>query len=354
MTWTLWPCTTFAEHAAAWDALQRATTRTPFLESLFLQPLIEEFGSGREVLAMHRSDGDIDAATIVRPVGLGMWETFQPSQLPLGPWMAKTGSALAKQMRSLLAALPRFGLGLGVTQLDPRLQPRPTERGDLRLLDYVNTSHIDICGTFEEYWEARGKNLRQNTRKQRNKLQAEGIEPRLDCITDPTQVAAAMDDYGRLESAGWKAGTGTAIHPDNAQGRFYRRMLESFCTAGRARIYRYHFGKKVVSMDLCIDDGPLVVVLKTAYDESYRAVSPSTLMRQDEFKRWWDEGRYRRIEFYGKTMEWHTRWTEAERGLYHATVYRWPALRTLHERLLRLQAARAPSKAPRPTREAIK
>lgn len=62
--------------------------------------------------------------------------------------------------------------------------------------------------------------------------------PTLTCVTDPAGVAAALADYGALESAGWKAGTGTAIHPDNAQGRFYRRMLEAFCTAilaGRSR-----------------------------------------------------------------------------------------------------------------------
>lgn len=354
MTWALSSCGRFAEHAAGWDALQCATTNTPFLESLFLRPLLEEFGSGREVLAVHRSDGEIDAATILHPVGRGMWETFQPSQLPLGPWVAMAGIDLAQRMRSLLAALPGFGLGLGLTQLDPRLQPRPAERRDLRLLDYVSTSYIDISGTFETYWEGRGKNLRQNSRKQRNKLQAEGIEPRLECVVGTDHVATALRDYGQLESVGWKAGTGTAIHPDNAQGRFYRRMLENFYAAGRGRIYRYHFGEKVVSMDLCIDNGPLVVVLKTAYDESYRAVSPSTLMRQDEFKNWWDEGRYGRIEFYGKTMEWHTRWTEAERGLYHATVYRWPVLRSLHERMLKLRTSNLPSKEVSPTDEPIK
>jgi hypothetical protein len=95
---------------------------------------------------------------------------------------------------------------------------------------------------------------------------------------------------------------------------------------------------------LCIDNGPLVVVLKTAYDESIRTVSPSTLMRQDQFAQWWAEGRYQRIEFYGKTMEWHTRWTEQERALYHATAFRWSILRTVRERLAGMKSA--PAAAP--------
>lgn len=335
MTWQLLPATRLADHAQAWDALQRQTTRVPFLETLFLLPLLQEFGTGRELLALHTAGpGQApDAAALLRPAGRGMWETFQPSQLPLGPWLAAADDDLPERLRSLMSALPGLALGLGATQLDDGLTPRPAARPGTKLLDYISTSYIDISGSFDDYWEGRGKNLRQNTRKQHNKLKTEGTEPRLECLTRPEDVAEALRDYGALESAGWKAGGGTAIEPGNAQGRFYGRMLQNFCAAGRGRIYRYRFGDKVVSMDLCIDDGPLVVILKTAYDESYRSVSPSTLMRHDEFKAWWDEGRYRRIEFYGKTMEWHTRWTTTERGLYHATVYRWPIVQVASERV---------------------
>ena len=346
MTWQLIPCNRYAEHAAAWDALQQRTTNTPFLESLFIAPLLQEFGTGKELLALHTSVGQLDAATLVHPTGRGMWETFQPSQLPLGPWVAAPQADLAAQLRSLMLALPGLALGLGATQLDPRLTPRPGDAAkhaaNLRLLDYIDTPFIDIEGAWESHWETRGKNLRQNTRKQFNKLKTEGPAASLECITRPEDVAQALQDYGVLESAGWKAGTGTAIHPDNAQGRFYAQMLSNFCAQGRGRIYRYRFADKVVAMDLCIDNGPLVVILKTAYDESYRTVSPSTLMRHDEFKAWWDEGRYQRIEFYGKTMEWHTRWTEQQRGLYHATAYRWALVQAAHDKLKTLRGRGEP------------
>ena len=348
MPWLITPAARFADHAPAWDALQRRSTDTPFLESGFLAPLLQEFGSGRELLALHRgADGELDTAALLRPAGRGSWETFQPSQLPLGPWVALPGQPLEPRLRSLLGSLPGLALGVGATQLDPRLQPRPADGPQLRTLDYIQTSFITIAGTWDAYWDARGTNLRQNTRKQLKKLADEGAPPVLDCVTDPAEVPQAMADYGALEITGWKAGGGTAIHPDNAQGRFYTRMLQNFCSQGRGRIVRCRFGDKVVAMDLCIDNGPLVVVLKTAYDESYRSISPSVLMRHEEFRTWWTEGRYQRIEFYGKTMEWHTRWTADERTLYHATAYRWPWLRSLHERLRQpaTQAAAAPPAA---------
>lgn len=342
MTWKLYPIEQFPAVAEAWDRLQAETTRTAFLESAFLQPLIDEFATGRERIGLWSDAGTLRVATIVKPTGRGMWEGFQPSQLPLAAWIAPRERDLIGDARSLIAALPGLAIGLGIPQLDPLLQQRPCDEAHGRTQDYIQTSWVDIEASFEAYWESRGKNLKQNVRKQRNKLHADGVALQIECVRDPARVAAAIADYGSLENAGWKASNGTAVRPDNAQGRFYRKMLENFCRAGRGRIYRYTFNGKVVSMDLCIDNGAVIVILKTTYDESYKGISPSTLMRQDEFRALFEEERFQRIEFYGKVMEWHRRWTSSERTLYHATVYRWPVLCSLHVRLKRVRKPELP------------
>jgi CelD/BcsL family acetyltransferase involved in cellulose biosynthesis len=346
MTWTLHPITRFADFAPQWDALARSRAGTPFLESAFLQPALQTFGDGNELLCMElAASGQLRSAAIVQRGNKGAWQTFQPSQLPLGAWIADADTAFAPSLHGLLRQLPGLALGLGATQLDSRLQTRPPDGPTLRTQDYIQTSWVDINCSFDAYWESRGKNLKQNTRKQRNKLKTEGTETTLECITAPADVAQAMLDYGRLESAGWKASDGTAVHPDNAQGRFYREMLENLCAIGRGRIYRYRFGDKVVAMDLCIHDDTAIVILKTTYDESYKTVSPSTLMRQDEFQQLFDERRFERIEFFGKVMEWHTRWTDNTRAVYHANVYRHALvlrLLGLRERLRKPAAATTP------------
>lgn len=329
MTWTLYPIARYKDYASQWDALAKPRPGAPFLESAFLQPALDSFGNDEELLCLHHTDGRLSAAAIVQRGPKGMWQTFQPSQLPLGAWLSNKDVDLIATVDALVAQLPGLTLGLGVTQLDTRFHPRPEDGAKVRTQDYIDTAWVDIEGTFDAYWEARGKNLRQNTRKQRNKLQAEGSATRLECITTAADVPKAIADYGALESAGWKTADGTAIHPNNAQGKFYRKMLENFCSAGRGRIYRYWFGDKVVAMDLCICDDTTIVILKTTYDESYKAVSPSTLMRQDEFQQLFEEAKFQRIEFYGKVMEWHTRWTTNSRDIYHATAYRWALLKVL-------------------------
>ncbi|ALT77267.1 GNAT family N-acetyltransferase [Paucibacter sp. KCTC 42545] len=329
MSWSIHPIRDFPAHSEAWDTLAQGRVGAPFLRSGFIQPAITAFGRGDELLCLYQAEGQLRIAMILSKQGKGMWQTFQPSQLPLGAFLSDGSVDIELAAPGLWHKLPGLCLGLGLTQLDPNFDPRPTDSIKRRSKDYIQTSWVDINGSFDAYWDARGKNLKQNTRKQRNKLQSEGVEPRLECLQAVAEMGTAIEQYGRLESAGWKTADGTAINPENQQGRFYRKMLENFAARGQARVYRYWFGDKVVAMDLCIDDGHVIVILKTTYDESYKAVSPSTLMRQTEFQQLFDEQKFRRIEFYGKVMEWHTRWTEQLREIYHCNLYRFQAVLNL-------------------------
>ena len=54
-------------------------------------------------------------------------------------------------------------------------------------------------------------------------------------------------------------------------------------------------------------------------------------MRHEYFRQIFDGGRIRRVEFYGKVMEWHRRWTDDVRTLYHVNCYRSSWLRTMYE-----------------------
>jgi len=330
MKWTLAPAAHFAGHAAQWDALQAANVAAPMLQADFVAALLAQFGSGAELLAMCD-----DAMAIVTPHGRGSWATFQPAQAPLGMWIERPGIDRTAAMASLLRALPSLALVLGLTQLDPMLAPAPEDA-----IAYIETARITVAGSFDDYWAARGKNLRANLKKQRARLAADGVALRLEVSRDAHAMMDAVADFGRLESAGWKAQAGTAVQLENAQGRFYARMLAAFAARGAASVYRYWFGDQLVAMDLCISQGDCIVVLKTTYDESVpKAFSPALLMREEAVRALFEATPApARIEFYGKVMEWHTRWTDEVRTLYHVNLYRWAVLRRLHVLVQRRRA----------------
>lgn len=326
MSWRLIPASEFASMRAQWDALHAAGAASPLLHGDFVAALLECFAPPGCLLALHEQ-----AAALVVPQGRGSWSTFQPAQAPVGCFLTLPGADAAALGDSLLRALPGLGLVLGLTQCDPWLLARPGDAPRLRALDYIDSAHVEVEGPFEEYWAGRGKNLRANLRKQRQRLERDGIEARLVVARTVDEVATAVAAYGELESRGWKGQEGSAVSAANEQGRFYRRMLEAFCARGAGRIYCYYLGDRLAAMDLCIDGPDHLVVLKTAYDESLGAhLSPALLMREDACRHIFEEGRMRRIEFYGRVMEWHLRWTDRVRTLYHLNCYRWELLRRLH------------------------
>ncbi|NNG24218.1 GNAT family N-acetyltransferase [Telluria aromaticivorans] len=344
MNWSFVPARRFAEHVPEWTRLHAAGAVSPLLAPDFVLPLLAHFAGGDELLATCRFGQQVVAMAVLSPNGRARWQTFQPAQAPVGIWLQAPGTDTATLAEGLVRALPGLALVAAITQCDPELLPRPSDGGCLQALDYIETARITVQGSFDDYWSARGKNLRGNLKKQRARLEREGIGLRLEVVRTPDAVAAAVADYGRLESTGWKAGGGTAVHADNAQGRFYRDMLEAFCRRGAGSIYRYWFGEQLAATDLCIEGPDCIVVLKTTYDERVAgSLSPTLLMREEETRQLFDEGRFKRIEFYGKVMEWHLRWTDEVRTLYHLNTYRWPALRSWHRKLQRAPRATAPA-----------
>jgi len=330
MSWKFVPATEFSSVARSWDALNDDAGGIPFLGSAFLQAALDHFGEGDELVALRDGDGQTTSALILQRKGIGKWHTFQPSQLPLGPFLQKQDAGLNhRSIAELFRALPGLPMMIGLTQLDPMVVPRPDEGTTLSTLDYIQTAWVEIEGDFESFWAARGKNLRDNVRKLGKKLSTDGITARLEQVTDPLEMREAIEDYAKLETAGWKRSVGTAVSMQTAQGRFYVDMMEGMAKLGQARAYRYFFDESLVAMDLCVEYRDMMVVLKTAYDETFGKLSPATLMREQIFRNIFAEKRIRRVEFYGPLMEWHTRWTDRSRTVYHMNLFRSDAIKRL-------------------------
>jgi Acetyltransferase (GNAT) domain len=317
--------------ARDWDHLNSERGNLPFLSSDAMASALSLLGLGNERLLVGTQAGTCAAMFLMAPAGRFQWQCFQPSQVPLGAWVALADLDLADLGHNLMRSKLGLCLGMSITQVDPRIAQRLDDRPDSKNSDYIDTGWIDIQGSFEEYWAARGKNLRQNMRKQRVKLQADGVKLCMEVLRDPADMAPAIARYGSLESSGWKAKEGTAVHPDNAQGRYYRELLEHASRRGEAVVYQYLFDDRVVAMNLCLQRDGTLIVLKTTYDESIQGLSPAFLLREAELQELHHKGEIKHLEYFGRFMDWHSKWTDQKRTLYHLTLYRWPFLKKLAE-----------------------
>lgn len=326
-----------------WDRLNAAHGDFPFLAGDAIVSAIKILGNGSERLLIAQEGTNLVAMFLLVPKGEFRWQTFQPSQLPLGAWVAEAHIRLPEIARSLLRGPLGFCLVLSITQVDPNIAPRAKDTPDSKHADYIDTGWIDIEGSFDEYWNKRGKNLRQNMRKQRVKLAADGVQLTMQVLREHADMAPAIARYGSMESTGWKAQEGTAIHPDNVQGRYYRELLEQASLGGEAVVYQYLFDDRVVAMNLCLLRHGTLVVLKTTYDESIQTFSPAFLLREEELQEIFKKDEIKRVEYFGRLMDWHTKLTDKKRALYHLTLYRWPFFKRLAEARRRKANTTGPS-----------
>jgi CelD/BcsL family acetyltransferase involved in cellulose biosynthesis len=331
----------------SWDRLNAQQGDLPFLGANAMRNAVETLGTGNEVLLTGRaSSGELCAMLVLVPDGFLRWRTFQPSQVPLGAWVADASLSIDQLVDDVMASNRLLCLVLSITQIDPKLASRGSDTTTSRRTDYIPTGWVEIEGEFAEYWAARGKNLRQNMRKQRNKLAADGVQTCMLVWRDRADMEPALQRYAALETAGWKAAEGTAIHAGNAQGRYYIRLFNEAAEANEAVIYEYRFDDRTVAMNLCLLRAGQLIVLKTAYDESIKSLSPAFLLREEELQSFFGGQEVRRVEYYGRLMDWHTKLTERQRTLYHLTSYRWAWVKRLAERRSRTQQGTAESPEP--------
>jgi len=317
-------------HSEAWDRLNAARGALPFLDTDVLRLAFQSFRPQGVELLVGQTAGQTQCMLLVKRAGFGRWQLYQPAQIPLGPLVAATNLSLDGIARSALKALPFSTLVLSFTQLDPRHWPPPQTESACVVKRYISTGWIDCAQDFDSYWTARSTNLRASVGKAQRRLEAEGRTLRMRVLTAPADMADAVARYGALETSGWKGRKGTAVAAGTPQGDFYRDWLQEAAAHGEARVYELLVSEpgaaaaeQTIAADLCVVRGDALILLKIAYDEAFERYSPSTLLRREFMQDLLGNGRVRRVEFFGRLMDWHRRWTGEQRSLYHLTTFRW-------------------------------
>ncbi len=340
MKWTLHRAqTAFESHRALWDDLNRRSTDSVLLESRFVAPLLRYFGRPEIYLAVHE-DPSRPALALVERKRYGVWQTFQPSQAPLGLIVLGETTSSAELIGSLVRSLPGFALACSVLEQDPSISVFRSlpESGSVVIQKSMDTARVTVQGTFQEYLKGRDRNVLETVTKKMRRLERDGIRVELRAVRDPAAIEEAIREYGRLESTGWKGKAGTAVDGENEQGLFYRDVLLDYCKDGHGAIYQLQFDGRTVASKLTVDRNGMIVFLKTAYDEEYKTHSPGYLLQYTMLQSIFEGGAFRSVEFYGRVLPgWTDRWSNEMRAMFHVTFYRAPWVRSV---LNLLRAAR--------------
>lgn len=319
---TQWIKASFTDTDAFWAQWDRLNTRYnaahPMLDSRFVRPLIKHFPQELEVLRGENL-GQVTALLLLQNKGRGVVQVFAPSQAQICLCLVPE----RLDMRALLAALSALQLRLDCWFVDPLFQ-----QGMLDSASYasaqISSINMDIVidGEFDQYWADRSKNLRKGIKRYLNKIEEQFDDVRFRVLDRPEQIAEAVEDYGLLESQGWKADGGTAVHPENTQGRYYQAMLVDFAAKGNAVVFEIRLGERLVASRLCIYNPECLIILKTTFDESLKEYAFGRVLLFKILVHLFETKTTRRVDFYTNATQDQLRWATAQRPQYHMSHYR--------------------------------
>ena len=327
MNWTLQPLThASTDWRADWDRLAETEyAGLPIVAADFCAALLQHFAPRAALLARLVESGQTQGLAILEVAGAGL-RLYRPEQAPMPMLVLRHGDGQAAQrLRALAHALPWRRPLLNLLSQDPAfggLTEADLARIGGRALPYGTTIHADLGAGFEAYWAARSKKLRDNIKRYRKRAEAEGHRIELRCHDAPQHMTADVADYGLIESSGWKGREGTALHPDNVQGRFYADVMLRYAQRGRARTYSLWFGDRKVAARLALAGPQSLVFLKTTYDEAYANFAAGRLLLHAVLEHVAGERSIARVEFYTKANQDMLEWASGQRDIIDVELYR--------------------------------
>jgi hypothetical protein len=329
-----------------WDSLNaRHHADHPVLRSTMMTLLAGHFGVPQLRFASYRVAGEIQVQALIAPDGFGRWIVFCPSQAPLAAVVGNAALGL-QPFRDLLGKLSLASLRLQVPHQDPMFWPWDTRAAGVEWDVWGRTISVVANNGFDEYWNARPNDLRQNLRRYRRRAETDGLALRESVCSQPADVGAAVDRYGLLESGGWKGREGTALHPQNEQGRFYRALLTAYANEGHERVFElYAKDDRLIASRMLVSGPGMHVMLKTTYDEAFSRNSVGRILLQHTLSVLLGESA-RRVEFYTQANDDMLSWASESREIGAVGILRNRGAATVLRAVRRWRESRRPAAEP--------
>ena len=94
---------------------------------------------------------------------------------------------------------------------------------------------------------------------------------------DREALARGLDDFFRLESAGWKGRAGTAVLQNAGLRDFIQRAVTALGKDDKVLIHRLRAEGKTIAATIALKSGDTAWGWKVSYDEAYADYSPGVL-----------------------------------------------------------------------------
>jgi CelD/BcsL family acetyltransferase involved in cellulose biosynthesis len=202
----------------------------------------------------------------------------------------------------------------------PALARHSRGAGRVALVEPLHTSPIiDLNDDFAAYTRLHPTRCRKLAKLGR-KMQRDH-EADVALVEVPSNLDAELDRAFELEAAGWKGAAGTAMVSAEETARFYRSVATAFQQLGELRLSTIVLDGELAAFDLCLLHSNRLWTLKSAYNESYRRLSPGMVLLLWEIERSFELG-LEAVELLGGIEEYKLGFATSERGHLRFRAYR--------------------------------
>jgi CelD/BcsL family acetyltransferase involved in cellulose biosynthesis len=278
------------------------------------------------VVLVKRSDEIVAIAPLMqlRPGGLEGFEFLgsdalsEPCEL-----LYKDAEALEHLLRALI--------NLGRPVLLSRLAYDPGQVTDLRrrcrpgAIAVVRACAGSPWLPLRDTWWRFESNLpgRQRSRLRRamRRAQAEGSVEVETERPSPGDVPGRLAEIFRIEAAGWKGRSGTAVGCDERLKRFFTEYAGAAAELGMLRLNLLRIGGRSAAFQLAIEHARRWWLLKIGYDEAWSRCSPGILLTHRSIRAAYERG-LEAYEFLGSDEAWVHTWRPEVRT--HVSIRLYP------------------------------
>jgi hypothetical protein len=313
---------------ADWNGLALGAG-TPFMTHEWLSRWCNAFGRGDPMwMVLYDSDGSLRAGACLqarRGNGLacaadehsGDWDVLardEPARQEL--WAAIIGWSAS---RIHLQGMPAHAAGT-------RFVCEELERSGYRIVRKPGPfcPWLALPSSWEEMMESVSGHMPTQIRRRRRMLEREGSVTFRTVTGGPT-LEEDLEKFLRLEAAGWKGRSGTAILGNPSAEGLYRGFARGAAEKGWLRLHLLELNGEPIAVHYGCAFGGRGVFMKTGFDAAYRRMSPGVLLVAETLRCAIEEGLHC-YDFLGSAEHHKTRWTSEVHAREQIWAYRREAL----------------------------
>ena len=279
--------------AAEWERLARHLEASPFLWPGWVDAWWRAFGVGRLRILAAYQDGRLAGVLPLRRYRGALGSTTNHHSPMFGFLAANETAAEAlahalfsqKPRRIDLSLLPSSDMGVSLVNTAAEAAGYQVVADSMHRSPYVVVNGM----SWDAYQSGLSKNLRQDLRRRKRRLEQEG-RLTLEVCDGTENLYERLEEGFGIEGSGWKEAEGTSINAHPATRRFYTEVAHWAAEHGSLQLAFLRLDGQALAFDFCLESHKIHYMLKTGYDPAYAGFSPGKLLRHLMLARAFSEG----------------------------------------------------------------